>query len=53
MHYIYKPLPYHFLHIGVCEPSPCYNGGTCTVVDGKASCECPTGYDGEQCENSK
>ena len=39
--------------IGACSPSPCYNGGTCTVVDGGPQCECPPGYSGDVCEESK
>lgn len=34
----------------VCEPSPCYNGGNCTVVDGKFHCQCPNGFSGDKCE---
>lgn len=35
---------------GPCAPSPCENGGTCTVVDGAASCSCAGGFTGMNCE---
>ena len=38
-----------------CWPeNPCYNGGTCKIVDeNNWKCECPPGYSGTQCEMSK
>ena len=40
--------------LGACSPSPCYNGGTCTIDDnGAPECRCPDGYDGDFCETSK
>ena len=39
--------------IGACSPSPCYNGGTCTIdTDGAPICDCPAGYYGDFCEQS-
>ena len=39
--------------LGGCNPTPCYNGGNCTIVDGAPHCECPDGYSGDICEISK
>ncbi len=33
-----------------CAPNPCQNGGTCTSSGGAATCACPAGYSGAQCE---
>ncbi|MFN0253789.1 MAG: EGF domain-containing protein [Kofleriaceae bacterium] len=32
-----------------CLPSPCVNGGSCSVVDDMAACTCTTGYTGTTC----
>ena len=42
-----------FSDIDDCMESPCNNNGTC--VDGIASykCECPLGFEGQDCETSK
>ena len=37
----------------MCVPPPCYNGGTCTIIQGMAHCECPIGYEGTHCEMSE
>ena len=40
--------------LDVCDSSPCDNGGTCTVDElGMGTCECPLGYQGLYCEDSK
>ena len=33
--------------LAICDPV-CENGGTCTEPD---TCECPSEYSGEQCQN--
>ena len=42
-----------FSDIDDCMESPCNNNGTC--IDGIASytCECPLGFEGQDCETSK
>ena len=32
-----------------CDPSPCHNGGICSLEGGKPRCECPEGYSGQMC----
>jgi hypothetical protein len=32
-----------------CTPSPCENGGTCTVTAGAAACDCPWAFAGATC----
>lgn len=34
-----------------CSNEPCQNGGTCRVLAGKASCQCPEQYYGKNCQN--
>lgn len=38
--------------IGPCDSGPCQNGGTCSVVDGEASCVCPAGFTDQYCDTS-
>ena len=33
-----------------CEPTPCQNGGTCTVVSHGFECTCSPGFMGTHCE---
>ena len=33
-----------------CLINPCWNGGTCSVVDGKWSCKCPGSFFGNNCK---
>ena len=33
-----------------CSPSPCKNGGTCTVVGDHYECACPMGFMGKTCD---
>lgn len=36
---------------GPCNPSPCHNGGRCTVLGASFACDCTmTGYDGPTCD---
>jgi len=32
-----------------CTPNPCQNGGSCTLGDGGAVCQCAPGFDGPHC----
>lgn len=36
----------------MCADVMCQNGGTCTIKDGKAFCECADSYSGNNCEKS-
>ena len=37
----------------VCNPQ-CINGGTCVkYINNQTMCNCPPGYDGDQCEKGK
>ena len=36
-----------------CKLMPCMNDGTCYDGLNSFRCECPSGYDGEICQNSK
>ena len=33
-----------------CDSSPCKNGASCQSVNGKFSCECAEGFEGDTCE---
>jgi len=46
-----------FIHLDPCDPSPCLNGGICTVdfdMEGSGAdvmCDCAnTGFEGDRCE---
>lgn len=34
-----------------CENNPCFNGGSCLIRGGNFICKCPSGTEGELCEN--
>lgn len=34
-----------------CLSEPCLNGGTCTSNQGSYKCTCPSGFNGNNCEN--
>lgn len=36
---------------GICDP-PCQNGGVCFFSGGQPVCDCPSGFEGEACENA-
>lgn len=36
-----------------CFPNICLNGGTCTVVNGVATCTCPAYFTGTRCDQCK
>lgn len=42
-----------FSDLNECLQITCYNGGTCTNLDGSYKCNCPTGYTGEYCQLGK
>ena len=35
-----------------CASTPCLNGGNCTSFTGGYLCSCPTGYSGNNCQQS-
>ncbi|XP_070568184.1 putative neural-cadherin 2 [Ptychodera flava] len=36
-----------------CDPNPCYNGGICQVTSMGYQCQCPKGYLGPRCQDTK
>ena len=38
--------------INPCEPSPCENNGSCSVIDNQPVCDCPGAFDGAFCQIS-
>nr|XP_012559035.1 neurogenic locus notch homolog protein 2 isoform X1 [Hydra vulgaris] len=40
---------HHVIH-GRCDPTPCLNSGTCTILAHGYECTCPVGYLGIHCE---
>jgi len=55
-HWILKIRKFKFiLFKAPCDSNPCFNDGTCSGSETSPfySCECPNGYDGDQCEECK
>ena len=42
-----------YLDINDCEPNPCQNGGVCVDGNNDHTCNCVTGYGGDNCEIGK
>jgi hypothetical protein len=38
-----------FISVSPCTNNPCENGGTCSVVDGVATCDCLNNWSGNTC----
>lgn len=43
----------NFIDIDDCSPNPCQNNGVCTDGVNTYTCDCGTGYEGRNCDNSK
>ena len=43
----------HNAAINECDHNPCQHGGECTDDIASFTCNCPAGYDGDTCNNSK
>ena len=43
----------HGEFMSACSHSPCQNGGLCELVESKAFCKCPVGFEGRFCETSE
>ena len=41
------------LDIDDCNPDPCQNNGTCTDLVNDYQCDCVSGFNGTNCDNSK
>ena len=39
-----------FSSVNPCDSSPCKNGASCQSGNGKFSCECVEGFEGDTCE---
>ena len=46
-------IDYFFPVRTACTDTPCLNGGECTVSGDSFTCNCPEGYTGDTCEQSK
>ena len=44
---------FFYLDVDECESGPCQNNGTCFDGVGTFTCQCVTGYTGDQCETSE
>lgn len=59
MYYYHKKKKQPFLYliclkslvVDFCNSKPCLNNGTCSSLPGTFSCECPSNFNGIQCEN--
>ena len=47
---IIHQLVFIFLDVNECDHQPCKNNGTCINTAGSYNCDCPTGYNGTNCE---
>lgn len=48
--HIHRIIVHHHPAHSSCEPTPCQNGGTCTVVSHGFECTCSPGFMGTHCE---
>ncbi|KAL9961552.1 hypothetical protein ACROYT_G030511 [Oculina patagonica] len=48
--HIHRIIVHHHPAHSTCEPTPCQNGGTCTVVAHGYECTCSPGFMGTHCE---
>ena len=53
MYYKLDEHPFFLLDIDECDSDPCLNGGTCNDEINGFFCDCPTGYQGITCGESK
>ena len=48
---IHVPFFSQVIDIDECSSNPCENGGTCIDGDNLYMCDCPTGFNGGNCES--
>ena len=41
---------FQFPDINECDPNPCLNGGTCVDSIGSYTCQCVSGFGGDDCD---
>ncbi len=45
-----QSLPFELSVAAACDPDPCQNGSVCVPVDDSYQCQCPDGYEGQNCD---